>query len=177
MIKAVGSTRELINSQKNANDPFHGLVQIISLFTIDYSPTGTFSYEATNEDLFIEEVDLTVAKVIGASNKFDLQGYPIWLQLTDSEYQNGTVPTEWPSSIKYVGDSVPAGQLDWKDYKLGSLIWEEFEVGGETVWTFGDLSAANKSIFTMSNLVTNLEPALPAGAEIISRDTRRSYNN
>ena len=177
MIKAVGSTRELINAQKDSSDTFHGLVQLISLFTIDYSSSGTFSYEATNEDLFLEEVDLDTAKAIGASGKFDLQKYPLWLQLTDDEYQTGSVLAGWPSSIKYAADSTPVGQLDWTEYQLGSLVWEEFEVGGETVWTFGDLNAAAPNVFTMSNLVTNLEPSLPAGAEIVSRDARRSYNN
>ena len=166
MITAVGSTKELINSQKDASDPFHGLVQVISLFTIDYSPTGTFSYQALDDELFLEEVDLPTAKAIGLSGKFDLEGYPVFLQLTDEEFTEGTVPASWPGSE----------QQSWKDYELGTLRWEEFEVSGEKVWTFGNLSAANRAEFTMANLCVNLEPALPAGATIISRDTRRSYN-
>ena len=166
MIKAIGSTKELINSQKDAGDPFHALVQVISLFTIDYAPDESFSYEALSDDLFLEEVDLPTAKAIGASGKFDLIGYPIWLQLTDEEYQDGTVPASWPGST---------GQA-WKDYELGSLGWEEFEVDGSTTWLFGDLSAAGRSDFAMSNVATTLEPALPAGAEIVSRDIRRAFN-
>jgi hypothetical protein len=166
MITAVGSTKELINSQKDASDPFHGLVQVISLFTIDYSPAGTFSYQALDDELFLEEVDLPTAKAIGLSGRFDLEGYPVFLQLTDEEFTEGTVPASWPNS-----DEQP-----WDEYELGTLRWESFEVDGETVWTFGNLSAASRSDFTMANLTVNLEPDLPAGATIISRDTRRSYN-
>ena len=171
MITAVGSTKELINSQQDASDPFHALVQVISLFTIDYAPDGSFSYDALSNDLFLDTVDLDTAQAIGASNKFDLLGYPVYLQLTDDEFQNGTVPGNWPSST---------GQ-PWKDYKLGSLVWEEFELdvpnGVETVWTFGSLSGASRSEFSMSNLVLNLEPTLPPGADIIGTEARRSYNN
>jgi hypothetical protein len=165
-ITAVGSTKELINSQKDASDPFHGLVQVISLFSIDYAPSGTFSYQALDDDLFLEEVDLPTAKAIGLSGRFDLEGYPVFLQLSDDEYQNGNVPGGWPEST---------GQ-PWKEYKLGSLLWESFNADGSIIWTFGDLSSAGRSDFVMSKVAQNLEPLLPAGAILIDRDTRRGYN-
>lgn len=167
MITASGLTSELIAAKKDSSDPFHDLVEIISLFNLDYdSVPGKFVYEAKSDTLFRQEVDFDTAKAIGASGRFELIGYPCYLMLTETEWSSGTVPSAWPNSTDANGNP-----LGWPDYVLGTLVWEDFVDGGVPVKTFGNLSAANRQMFSASKLAA-LEAALPVGGELISTEER-----
>ena len=59
MIEVTGATSDLIAVKQDATHPLHDLVETLSLFTIT-TANGQFVFTATDEQTFVEQVDLPI---------------------------------------------------------------------------------------------------------------------
>ena len=168
MITVTGATSDLIAVKQDATHPLHDLVETLSLFTIT-TANGQFVFTATDEQTFVEQVDLPTALAI-ADGLFEVEGYPVYLKV-EEDMMADEVSDGFP--LRSVIDEVTEEEtvLTWEEYELGSLVWEDFPESGAVVYTLGNLSAFSRSMFRMSEINTMASNAMP-GVSFISREER-----
>ena len=168
MITVTGATSDLIAVKQDATHPLHDLVETLSLFTIT-TANGQFEFTATDEQTFVEQVDLPTALAI-ADGLFEIEGYPVYLKV-EEDMMADEVSEGFP--LRSVIDEVTEEEtvLTWEEYELGSLVWEDFPESGAVVYTLGNLSAFSRSMFRMSEINTMASNAMP-GVSFISREER-----
>ena len=169
MITVTGATSDLIAVKQDATHPLHDLVETLSLFTIT-TANGQFVFTATDEQTFVEQVDLPTALAIAERGLFDIEGYPVYLKV-EEDMMADEVSEGFP--LRSVIDEVTEEEtvLTWEEYELGSLVWEDFPESGAVVYTLGNLSAFSRSMFRMSEINTMASNAMP-GVSFISREER-----